>query len=179
MDDFGRSGAEAPSGQSPSGLSQSSLSQAKPTVPNAEWPEVEWEDGYPTAEDDDFLAWAGLPLNFNEAAKFVLRELPRAAENCVAFCEVEDAFEEHYPDEPIKRIQFSTGGWSGAESLLGFISSRFDTRHFMESWRRGGHYVFEVPMHFLASGMSAGTSETNEDLAQSEGRQPGPKGTPK
>lgn len=35
MTDYGRSGAEAPSGHSPQGLSQSPLSQAEPSVPNA------------------------------------------------------------------------------------------------------------------------------------------------
>jgi len=102
-----------------------------------------WDDnGYPTAEDDDFLAYAGLPLDFQRAAEFILTELPRAAEHCCAWCGVTDAVD--FMDHPVKRIEFSTGGWSGAESLIGFIESRFDTRHFMESWRRGGHYVFEI-----------------------------------
>jgi hypothetical protein len=125
------------------------------------WPEVEWEEGYPIAEDDDFLAWDALPLDFGEAAKFILRELPIAAENCCASCSVHDRAD-RYTGEAIKRIRFSTGGWSGAESLIGFIESRFDTRHFMESWRRGGHYVFEVPAHFLAQGIEARRATTTQ-----------------
>jgi hypothetical protein len=116
-----------------------------------------WDDnGYPTAEDDDFLAYAGLPLDFQRAAEFILTELPRAAEHCCAWCGVTDAVD--FMDHPVKRIEFSTGGWSGAESLIGFIESRFDTRHFMESWRRGGHYVFEIPRraYFASSGEAFG-----------------------
>jgi hypothetical protein len=135
-------------GSRPSGGADKS-SPAKPSIPNAEWPEVEWAEGYPTAEDDDFVAWDALPLDFKQAARFVLRELPKAAENCCASCTVTEAAD--FMGDPVTRIEFSTGGWSGAESLLGFISSRFDTRHFMESWRRGGHYVFEIEPYHLAS----------------------------
>ena len=117
------------------------------SAPDA-WPCVEWEDGYPTAEDNDFMAWSSLPLDFWQAAQFLLRELPEAAANCCAFCSVVDATDDN-SDGPVKRIEFSTGGWSGAESLISFIGSRLDTNHFMISWRRGGHYVFEIPMHFL------------------------------
>jgi hypothetical protein len=142
----------SPSGsRAPHGAASVSTADAA-SIPNA-WPEVEWEEGYPTAEDDDFKAWDGLPLDFGEAARFVLRELPKAAENCCAYCDVSEV--EEY-GEMLKRIHFSTGGWSGAESLIAFIESRFDTRHFMESWRRGGHYVFEIP----ASAIEARRGET-------------------
>lgn len=114
-----------------------------------EWPCVEWEDGYPTAEDDEFMAWASFPLNFRQAANFLLRELPKAAANCCAYCSVIDATDDALGGAALKRIEFSTGGWSGAESLIAFINSRKDTSLFMVSWRRGGHYVFDIPAHFL------------------------------
>lgn len=135
----GLSQGEPASGLAPTGVD-----------PSREWPEVEWEECYPTAEDDDFAAWDGLPLDFNEAAKFLLRELPRAADNCCAWGTVQDAYAFDDMDRPCKLIKFSTGGWSGAESLIGFIGSRFDTKHFMLSWRRGGHYEFEIPEQFYA-----------------------------
>ena len=111
------------------------------------WPSVEWEEGYPTAEDDEFLTWDGLQLDFQKAAAFVLHELPSAAENCCASCAAYDSFDAI--GRAVWRIEFSTGGWSGAESLMSFIRSRADTRHFMESWKRGGHYVFEIPERYL------------------------------
>lgn len=145
------------------------------SVPSA-WPPVEWDDdGYPTGEYDDFAAWDGLKLDFNEAAAFLLRELPECARNCCAACDVTDAADELFGDKPVKRIEFSTGGWSGAESLIGLISNRFDTRHFMLSWRRGGHYVFEIPLHFLAQGMQL---RDDAPAAEAEGLQPGPQDAP-
>lgn len=120
------------------------------------WPEVEWEGGYPVAEDDDFQAWSRFPLNFEQAAAFLLRELPAAMENCCASCTIEDAFDDVICSSPVKRISFSTGGWSGAESLIGFIEKRFDTNHFMVSWRRGGHYVFEIPVRYLPTPTTGG-----------------------
>lgn len=107
------------------------------------WPSVEWEDGYPTAEDDDFMAWDGLPINFKLAARFVVEALSDAANNCCASCDIDRT-------EKALHVRFSTGGWSGAESLINFIEGRPDTEYFMMSWRRGGHYEFEIPAHLIA-----------------------------
>lgn len=120
-------------------------------TPDTIWPEVEWDEGYPTAEDDDFAAWNRFPYNFRQAAKFLLRELPKASEFCCASCGVVDALDDLFGAKPVKRIEFSTGGWSGAESLIAFIEKRFDTQHFMLSWKRGGHYVFEIPEVYYAA----------------------------
>jgi hypothetical protein len=145
------------SGSSPSDEAAISVaSSPEASIPNAAWPEVDWEDGYPV--DEEFKAFEGLRLDFDEAALFLMHELPKAAANCVASCEVIDG-KDRWGD-PVQQIHFSTGGWSGAESLLGFISSRFDTRHFMESWRRGGHYVFEFEPFHTASAIEARRAET-------------------
>lgn len=113
------------------------------------WPVIEWDDCYPTDESIDaaerFLKEDS--LDFHGAAAWLLTELPKCAANCCASCEVTDSTD--ILDHPVKRIEFSTGGWSGAEEIMGLIESRFDLRHFMFSWQRGGHYVFEVPPHFL------------------------------
>jgi hypothetical protein len=149
-----RSGASAPSGLRPFGA-EPQASQAEPLVPNADpWGPIEYEEGYPV---DEYFPWftdREPKLDFHRAAHWLLAELPRAAENMVcAYCNVTDAKDDY--GDPIKRIEFSTGGWSGCESVLGLISRRFDLRHHMESWKRGGHYVFEIPLHFLERSQDA------------------------
>jgi hypothetical protein len=121
-----------------------------PRAQSVRWPAIEWDDdGYPVGEDDDFADYASLPLDFEAAARFLLAELPAAATQCCCWCEVTDDVD-YMGGKQVRRITFSTGGWSGAESLIAFIERRMDTAHFMVSWRRGGHYVFEVPKRLLA-----------------------------
>ncbi|HEU4804198.1 MAG TPA: hypothetical protein VFS91_00055 [Nitrobacter sp.] len=105
------------------------------------WAPIEYESGYP--EDEDFGHFGrDFPENdFWRAAHWLLAELPRAAD-------VDDAQNET-TGKPVKRIKFSTGGWSGAESVIALIERRFDMCHFMYSWKRGGHFVFEIPTRFL------------------------------
>lgn len=108
-----------------------------------DWPEIEYEESYPV--DEDFIGWGNSSnpkMDFAKAGEWLLRELPRAAENMPCFCKVVDG--EDYLGEPMTLIKFSTGGWSGAESIIGLINRRYDIRHHMLSWKRGGHYVFEV-----------------------------------
>jgi len=139
------------------------------SIPSA-WPPVEYESSYPI--DEEFSDFEVVPMNFHEAARWLLAELPRAAKNMPCFCSVEDGVDRHFGKD-VKLIEFSTGGWSGAESIIGLINRRFDLRHFMLSWHRGGHYVFELPARFIASGM-----QLREDApaAEAEGLQPDPKG---
>lgn len=107
------------------------------------WPEIEYDDdGYPT--DESIAAVAALPLDFKEARSFARRELERCAEMCCASYN-EDAAEDIVGKKVI-HASFSTGGWSGAETLMGLMQSRRDIAHAMLSWRRGGHYVFEFPV---------------------------------
>ena len=107
------------------------------------WPQIDWDDdGYPTEESLNSLT--GVPLDFKSAAQFVRIELARCAEHCCASYKEEAAVDDNF-DEPIVKAYFSTGGWSGAEELMGLISSRFDARHFMAQWNKGGHYIFEFP----------------------------------
>lgn len=110
-----------------------------------DWSEIEYEEGYPV--DEDFVEWGNVtspPLSFEKAGEWLLRELPRACEHMCCSCEVKrgrDMF-----GKSVQRISFSTGGWSGAESIIRLIQRRVDLDHLMLSWRRGGHYVFEVPI---------------------------------
>lgn len=109
----------------------------------SEWPEIEYEDCYPV--DEDFVEWGNVsspPLNMKNAGEWLLRELPRAAEHMCCSCRVSKG--KGITGKPVILIDFSTGGWSGAESIINLINRRIDLRHHMLSWRRGGHYVFEV-----------------------------------
>jgi hypothetical protein len=111
----------------------------------SDWPEIEYEESYPV--DEDFVAWGKVSspaLSFERAGEWLLRELPRAAENMPCWCRITRG--KNIIGKPVHRISFSTGGWSGAESIIGLIQRRADLQHLMLSWRRGGHYVFEIPI---------------------------------
>lgn len=109
-----------------------------------EWPEIEYDGGYPV--DEEFANWtARSPTpSFKLAGQWLLRELPRACEYMCCSCSVTRG--KDIVGKPVRRIHFSTSGWSGAESIIALIERRFDMSHLMQSWRRGGHYVFEVPV---------------------------------
>lgn len=110
-----------------------------------DWPEIEYEECYPV--DEDFAAWGDLsspPLSMKLAGEWLLRELPRAAEHMCCSCRVRKGKDKGIMGKLVMLIEFSTGGWSGAEAIIGLINRRFDLRRHMLSWRRGGHYVFEV-----------------------------------
>lgn len=110
----------------------------------SDWPAIEYEEGYPV--DEDFTDWGIVDsprLNMKAAGEWLLRELPRAAEHMCCSCDLREG--EGITGKPVTLIDFSTSGWSGAESIIGLINSRIDLRHHMLSWRRGGHYVFEIP----------------------------------
>lgn len=108
------------------------------------WPAIEYDDGYPV--DEDFASFTAKepPLSFAAAGEWLLRELPSAAENMCCSCRITRG--KDIVGRPVHRIAFSTGGWSGAESIIALIERRADLNHLMQSWRRGGHYVFEVPV---------------------------------
>lgn len=141
------------------------------------WPSVVWDDdGYPVAEEDGFAQWRALPPDLTKAARFLLDELPFAATRCCCSCWIEDAYDIRYRNRPLRRIHFSTGGWSGAESLMALIESRYDTQHFMELWRRGGHYVFEIPKRIFgdSDGSPKGGDAEGGSVHDSAGRQASP-----
>jgi hypothetical protein len=98
------------------------VSALRASIPSA-WEPFDYDDGYP--EDEEFSAFDEAPFDFYQAAHWLLAELSRAAENMPCFCEVEDGFDSFW-EKPVKVIHFSTGGWSGAESIIGLIERRFD-----------------------------------------------------
>lgn len=123
------------------------VSALREGIPSA-WEPIEYEGGYPV--DEEFAALEGAEIDFYAAAQWLLSELPVAAENMPCFCSVENRIPERLNDRPARVISFSTGGWSGAESIASLIERRFDLSYFMQSWRRGGHYVFEIPVGYLS-----------------------------
>lgn len=47
--------------------------------------------------------------------------------------------------EPVKIIEFSTGGWSGCESFIdAVLGNAVIHLTYYAMWRRGGHYTFTV-----------------------------------
>ena len=106
----------------------------------SEWPAIEYDDdGYPT--DESMEAVEAMPIDFAGAPAFVRAALANCAENCCAY--YDEAPAESTSGRPVIHASFSTGGWSGAESVIYLIERRPDTSHSMLSWHRGGHYVFE------------------------------------
>jgi hypothetical protein len=106
------------------------------------WPAIEYDDdGYPTDESLDAIR--GLPLDFEKARDFVKAALWDCEENCCASYSAEPA--KSITGKLVTHVYFSTGGWSGAETLIALIESRPDTSMPMIQWRRGGHYIFEFP----------------------------------
>lgn len=117
------------------------------------FPVIEWEDGYPTDESlEAFRAVPPVSFGVLEAETTLRRELAACAEHCCA--SYEEAETEHF-GRPVIECFFSTGGWSGAEAVIGALLQKFWIRYLHVSWRRGGHFVFQV------SSDTRGVSESN------------------
>lgn len=109
-----------------------------PPLPNA----VVDADHYLSPEWLD--AFRARPYQLEEAKAFLRETFPRIAEDM--FYPAIGREDVVVDGEPTTRIYFSTGGWSGAEELIGVVLSHFWMRHLYVQWRRGGHYVFEIPI---------------------------------
>jgi hypothetical protein len=48
-----------------------------------------------------------------------------------------------------KYVYFSTGGWSENEELIERLKKERIFNFLLYSWKRGGHYVFEIPSNCL------------------------------
>jgi hypothetical protein len=49
-----------------------------------------------------------------------------------------------YSKSEILKVEFHTGGWSGNEDLINALLENRLVCIWYESWRRGGHYYFEI-----------------------------------
>jgi len=107
-----------------------------------DWFEVD-ENGYPT--DDSIQRLEKQVFMPPYAGDFLINEFEIICDQipCISL-----KYEETTNDfkEPVTRIYFSTGGWSGAEELIGTLLSHFWITHYHIQWNRGGHYIFEIPM---------------------------------
>ena len=102
------------------------------------FPHLEWDDnGYPTEASVDAVARSDVFLSDKEAGAWLRRELARCAELTCASYDEEDTTD--WSGRPITHLSFSTGGWSGAETLIDVIEARlFDLGRAMVQWCRGG-----------------------------------------
>ena len=107
------------------------------------------QDGYP---DDAKLRQITEADAVAGGARWMVETFPLLAGTMrpYAHCEVFDTLDAM--DRPAKRIEFSTGGWSGCEALVNAVLGNPWLRVHYYSWRRGGHYVFEVPVSALKGG---------------------------
>lgn len=108
--------------------------------------EYDSEEGYPAdAWIDRFEALPRNAFDFREAAHFLISDLPNIAKtiSCMTV-KVADGIE-----PGIKAVEFHTGGWSGAESLIDVMLRQYAIKQLHHSWQRGGHFYFQVPGRFL------------------------------
>lgn len=109
------------------------------------------EEGYPSdAWIDRFNTMPSFGIKPAQAADFLINRLPDIAKtiSCMQV-RVEDA-KDDYSDRPLKRVEYITGGWSGAEDLIEAMLCQFWIKHYHSLWKRGGYFVFEVPESALA-----------------------------
>lgn len=108
------------------------------------------EDGYLTDEYLDYLRDTKFE-SAEDAGRFMVHELPVICEHIACMHLDLDDDRDEWTDEPVKIIRFITGGWSGAEDLIGVMLGHFWIKHFHKEWKRGGLFVFEVPERFYAA----------------------------
>lgn len=105
-------------------------------------------EGYP---DETWIEkFEGLPVTVmgpTQAEDFLVNQLPNIAKtiSCMQV-RIEDG-KDDFRGTPLKRIEFITGGWSGAEDLIHAMLKHFWIKHHHTLWKRGGYFVFEVPAH--------------------------------
>ncbi len=107
-------------------------------------PDIEWEDGYPTEESvsavENKIETAPSEC-WEDMERWIRDTLRNCAANCCAFYEEEEGTSRL--GHSVIKCYFSTGGWSGAEEVIGIIENDVFLSRFMEQWNRGGHYIFE------------------------------------
>lgn len=105
-------------------------------------PACEWDEGYPT--DEWLEALHAHVMDFHAAARFLVEGFPAACAG-ISCCDVKiEEIADSEDRDAGKEITFWTGGWSGAEALIGTMLGQYSIRHFHQRWEAGGLYVFFV-----------------------------------
>lgn len=101
-------------------------------------------DGYPTEETLDAIRhW---PVNDLRAFEAVMDFVGRAWRYPDYWGKTPHATDPEAPTRRFLRYAFSTGGWSGNESLVGAIEANAIVQNIGAwAWRRGGHYEYRFP----------------------------------
>lgn len=101
-------------------------------------------DGYPTEETLAAIGW--WPVNSAADFAAVMDFVGRAWKYPDRW-ECEPGWRSpDWPERTYRRYVFSTGGWSGNESLVGAIkANRLVEMVGAWEWRRGGHYEYRFP----------------------------------
>lgn len=106
-------------------------------------------DGYPTDETlERIKTWDVIPggtsFDFEAAMDFAGRawSYPDYWRKDAAFLS-----DEYADEKPQLQYVFSTGGWSGNESIIAAIEANLMLQSLGAwSWRRGGHYEYRFPI---------------------------------
>jgi hypothetical protein len=114
-------------------------------------------DGYPTDETlDRITTW---PTD-SFAAMHAAMDFAGRAWSYPKYWEVDPEFAagEYVGQRPLRRYVFSTGGWSGNESIVAAIEANQMLQMLGAwSWRRGGHYEYRFPAADPSGDAEAGT----------------------
>ncbi len=107
-------------------------------------PEVD-DDGYPTdATLDRVKSW---PCTSMQACLEAMDYVGRAWYYPDYWDRKDGMPADYLPNYTETRYTFSTGGWSGNESLVGAIEENFRLQAMgAYSWRRGGHYEYRFQL---------------------------------
>ena len=110
----------------------------------SEWPaELEFDgDHYPTEAS---LACFDMALPAGTADEWLVKTFPKLVEAVGGGGQVDVSAETNKYGDPIWRIEYSTSGWSGQESLIEAVHRTMAHVLYWRESRRGGHYVYEVP----------------------------------
>lgn len=99
------------------------------------------EQGYPT---DDWITDLRYANDAEQMASWLIETFPRLVEligygSCIVHEPEQDDF-----GHTIRRIEYSTGGWSGQEAFISALENGLIGIFYLWSWRRGGHYEFRI-----------------------------------
>lgn len=101
------------------------------------WPDdMEIEDGYPSNAAVEAIGMVAVA----DARRWLLEVFPDAL-RATGYAKVSVV-----DSETERRIEFSTGGWSGSEAIAWAVLEHPVMRLYRSSEFRGGHYVFKVPL---------------------------------